>query len=111
MLREVWQEAELEEALTAAIAVVFKHSPYCGASRWAREEVVDFAESHPDTPVFQIDVITARELSQNLARRLGIPHQSPQVIVLRSGEPIWNDSHSRVQKEALELAIQKVSGT
>ncbi len=109
MLREVWKEADLDEILEAAVAVVFKHSPYCGTSRWAREEVLEFVESHPDTPVFQIDVITARELSQDLARRLNIPHQSPQAIVLRSGEPVWNDSHSRVQKEALERAVGKAS--
>ncbi len=106
-MREIESASELDAAFQADIAIIYKHSPICGASRWAREEVLEFAEAHPEIPVYQIDVIDARPLSQEVEARLNIPHQSPQAIVLRAGRPAWSDSHSGVRKAALELAVDQ----
>ncbi len=106
MLREIDSITELDEVFGADIAVLYKHSPFCGASRWARDEVLEFVQSHPGTPVFEVNVVRQRQLSQEIARRVGIRHQSPQVIVLRSGVPAWDTSHSGITSGALARAIE-----
>ncbi|HSG81318.1 MAG TPA: bacillithiol system redox-active protein YtxJ [Gemmatimonadota bacterium] len=102
--------AELDEVFQADIAIIYKHSPLCGASRWAQDEVMEFAAAHPDIPVFQIDVVNSRPLSREVAARLNIRHQSPQAIVLRAGRPAWSDSHSGIRKPALERAVDETRG-
>jgi bacillithiol system protein YtxJ len=105
MLQEIESQAELHELLDQELVVVFKHSPLCGSSSWARREILQFAEKHPETPVLQIDVVAHRDLSQEVARRLDVVHQSPQAIVVRAGTAVWSDSHSGVRSDALERAV------
>lgn len=88
------------------LAVLYKHSPICGISAGAIEEVRTFAEDHPDVPVYVVDVLGQRSLSQQLERQLGIEHESPQVIVLRNGKPKWHRSGSRIRLDALEYAVE-----
>ena len=58
-----------------------------------------FVETHPAVPVFLVDVIAERDLSRRLAQELGVGHESPQVILLREGQPCWNGSHFEVTAE------------
>jgi len=60
---------------------------------------------HPAVPVYLVDVLDQRPLSQALAARLGIRHESPQAIVLQSGTPVWHDSHFAVTADALAAAL------
>ncbi len=101
-------ETEFDDALTAPVAVLYKHSTKCGLSARAFDEIVDFARSHPATPVYLVDVIHDRPLAQRIAERLNIRHQSPQAIVLRRGEPQWHTSHSGVKSEAIAQQITEV---
>ncbi|MBI4420335.1 MAG: bacillithiol system redox-active protein YtxJ [Gemmatimonadetes bacterium] len=94
-------DAALEQALEAELAVIYKHSPICGSSHLAVRQVRAFAENHPEVPVYVVDVIAQRELSRRIAQQVGVGHESPQVIVLRQGATRWNGSHFEVTAEAL----------
>lgn len=87
------------------LAVVYKHSPICIVAAGAIVEVEAFAKDNPDVPVFMVDVLGQRSLSQQLARQLSVPHESPQVIVVREGKAAWHQSGSRVRLNAIERAV------
>jgi len=89
------------------LLLLFKHSPLCGASGVSHDRVTDFADAHPDLPIFLIDVIAQRELSGRIAAALGVGHESPQVILIRDGQPVWNRSHFRITRDALETAVAR----
>ena len=97
--------AGLNEVLGADSAVLYKHSPTCGASLLAFKEVRRFAAGHPAMPVYMIDVIEGADLAAQAAERLGVTHESPQVIVLDHGTPVWNASHRRVTAAALAKQV------
>ena len=84
------------------MAVIYKHSPACGLSSMAAGEIRRFMEANPSVPVYLVDVLRDRALSVEVERRFGIRHESPQVIVVRAGEPSWNASHRGVVASALE---------
>lgn len=88
------------------LAVLYKHSPACIISAGAYQEVRTFADDHPDVPVYMVDVLGQRSLSQQLERQLGIDHESPQVIVLRNGKPKWSRSGSRIRLDAISYAVE-----
>ncbi|MEE3181603.1 MAG: monothiol bacilliredoxin BrxC family protein, partial [Planctomycetota bacterium] len=49
-------------------------------------------------------VVEDRPVSLELAERLGVLHQSPQAILVRDGQAVWNDSHEGVTSAALKDA-------
>ena len=98
-------EEALDEVLRLPQALLYKHSTRCGTSVRAILEVERFARGKADVPVFGIDVIRQRSISDLAAQRLGIGHESPQVILLRDGYAIWHTSHFRVTAAALSAAI------
>jgi bacillithiol system protein YtxJ len=67
----------------------------------ALDEVEGFLCQQPDLPAFTVDVRAQRPLSQLIAARTGVQHESPQIILLRRGVPIWNASHDDIITDAL----------
>ena len=56
---------------------------------------------------YYVDVIRARDLSNTIADKLGVTHQSPQLIYVRDGEAAWNGSHHEIQKSSIDDALEK----
>ena len=108
-IRFVETEDALDEATSLPVALLYKHSTRCGTSLRALREVERFACAEPDVPVFGIDVIRHRDVSDRAAERLDVTHQSPQVVLVRSGRPVWNASHSRITAAALAEAIRQLA--
>jgi bacillithiol system protein YtxJ len=94
-------ETEFEQALACDRAFLFKHSTMCGTSTRAYRQVSSFEEVDGSIPVFLIDVIGERNLARAIADRLGIRHQSPQIILLTGGKPVWHASHGAVTAEIM----------
>lgn len=91
-------------------AVLYKHSPRCIVCRRAIGEVEALARSRPELPVYVLDVLEQRGLSDRVARKLGVSHESPQVLVLRGGRATWSASHGGVDERAIERAIEEAIG-
>lgn len=82
---------------------IFKHSLTCSISSRAWTEFRRFAETRPADAVFiLIEVQNARLLSNAVAERTGVRHQSPQAILLRNAAAAWHASHSSIHLAALE---------
>ena len=58
---------------------IFKHSTRCSVSRMALKQFEnEFDSSDKVTPYF-LDLIAYREVSNEIANRFGVQHQSPQL--------------------------------
>ena len=84
--------------------VIFKHSPSCGTSAMAYDELTDLLEGDGGE-VYLLNVLSSRALSQAVAARLGVRHESPQVLVLKDGLVRWSGSHYRVTADAVRKAL------
>jgi bacillithiol system protein YtxJ len=98
-------QAWLDALPADGLAFLFKHSPICGTSALAHEEVERFEAANPETPVYRVDVIGQRPLSQDFAAALGVGHASPQIILLRGARPLWNISHWRIRQDVMEAEL------
>jgi len=87
--------------------VIFKNSGRCGISAHAYQSYRDLvaARAVPDALFTVIEVPEARGVSDELAARTGIRHETPQIIALRNGAAIWFASHWDVSPEALQRAL------
>lgn len=100
-----WLESLPPDHLT----LLYKHSPACGISYDAADEVAEFDRGQTAVTVYRLDVIRQRPLSQDLARELAVPHHSPQVILLRGRIPVWHTSHQRIRASELAARIRASS--
>ena len=82
--------------------VIFKHSLTCPISASAFRQMKDY-----EGEIALVEVQRARELSNEIENRLGVRHESPQVIVLRNGQVVWDASHFKVTADAVADAVSK----
>lgn len=104
--RPIVDGAGLEDACAEETAVIYKHSPRCGASLAALYQLRRFMEAEPAVPVYTIDVVAGRAMAREVEQRLGVRHESPQAIVLKAGAPVWDASHRGVTAAALAHALR-----
>jgi bacillithiol system protein YtxJ len=98
-------EALLEASSQRPIAI-FKHSRSCGTSAQAHEELEAFLLNDGcDADVHLVDVLMNRQLSQAIAARFHVRHESPQLLVVRNGQVRWHGSHFRVTAENVRTAL------
>ena len=81
--------------------VIFKHSLTCPISAAAYQEMLGF-----DGDVALLEVQRSRALSREVEDRLGVAHESPQVIILKNGQVVWNASHFNITAAAVRDAIR-----
>ena len=96
---------ELTERSKERPMVIFKHSLTCPISAAAYQQMEQF-----DGEVALVEVQRARALSTEIESRLGVAHESPQVIVLSKGQVAWNASHFRITTEAVADAVRNAVG-
>ena len=101
-MRNLAEEGVLDEVMQAELAVIYKHSPVCPVSWGAQREVTRFIKQNSDTPVYIVNVVQDRSLSRQLADDLGVRHESPQAILMQSGEATKHASHREITAQLLE---------
>ena len=94
---------ELADRSREAPVVIFKHSLTCPISAAAYNQMCEFAGE-----VLLIEIQRARELSREVENRLGVRHESPQVIVLHKGQVAWNASHFDITVDAVINAVREL---
>ncbi len=104
-MKRIRNQQELDEVFNQARAVLLKHSPKCPNSRAAYREMEGFVEAHPDVPVYWIDVLEDRPVSDFLAEKTGIRHESPQAVLWQDGKVSWHGSHWRVTRKTVERQL------
>ncbi|TLS39082.1 bacillithiol system redox-active protein YtxJ [Pseudalkalibacillus caeni] len=95
---------ELENLLdTNKMFFFLKNSLTCPISSSAYEEFLKYEADH-DGDFYYLNVQEAREFSNSIAEKYGIKHESPQVLLFKDNEVVWNDSHWGVTYSALSDA-------
>jgi bacillithiol system protein YtxJ len=83
--------------------VVFNHDPYCPISLGAYKEMMTLPHD-----IAMVNVSRDTQVTRHIAKRSGVTHESPQVIVLHNGAAIWSASHFAITRHAVEEALQQV---
>ena len=84
--------------------VIFKHSTRCSISSvaWKRVQKKD---SETGIDFYFLDLVAYRNLSNKIAEIFKVHHESPQVLVIKDGQCIFDESHLSISiDEILEQA-------
>jgi bacillithiol system protein YtxJ len=104
-LTDLGQLNEIIAASNEKPVAIFKHSTRCSVSRMALKQFEnEFNSSDKVTPYF-LDLIAHRDISNEIANRFGVTHQSPQLILIKEGKAVYNVSHSDIDAEELGTKV------
>jgi bacillithiol system protein YtxJ len=75
--------------------VIFKHSTRCSISAVALQRLQKTSQPS-DIDFYFLDLIANRDLSNKVASVFQVHHESPQVLVIRDGMCIYDESHMSI---------------
>lgn len=110
-----WNRLERPEQLKEIITesadnniLIFKHSTRCNISRstldrlernWKDAEV-------PNVKPYFLDLLSYRDISNTLAEQFQVEHQSPQVLIIRHGKAIYDNSHYGIDFQEIREKVK-----
>lgn len=102
-LDKMEQFDEIVEISQTKSVVLFKHSTRCSISRMALKQF-DAEFNYPEEKIdwYLLDLLNHRDLSNEIASRYNVMHQSPQIVVIRNGKAVFNASHDSISAEDLK---------
>ena len=102
-LDKMEQFDEIDEISQTKLVVIFKHSNRCSISRMVLKQFnAEFNYLVEKIDWYLLDLLNYRELSNEIAHRYNVIHQSPQIIVIQNGKAIFNASHDSISAEDLK---------
>ncbi|WP_309613019.1 bacillithiol system redox-active protein YtxJ [Flavobacterium sp.] len=104
-LTDLGQLNEIIAESTVKPVLVFKHSTRCGVSRMVLKQFENEFDLHEKITPYFLDLLEHRDVSNEIASRFGVFHQSPQLIVIKDGKALFNDSHGSIDAGKLEQFI------
>lgn len=97
---------QLDEIVTISHqkpVVIFKHSTRCSISRFALKQFEREFDFEADS--YFLDLLEHRDISNEIATRFNVFHQSPQLLLIKEGKSIYNVSHDSIDASALKSKI------
>ncbi|MCW3463877.1 bacillithiol system redox-active protein YtxJ [Chitinophaga nivalis] len=95
------QLTEINEASAHQPIVIFKHSTRCSISSMAKSRL-ERAVAPTGLTFYYLDLIAHRDVSNKIADTWRIPHESPQVLLIRNGVCVYDESHNGIRMEEIE---------
>lgn len=105
-LSSTQQLAELKERSKARPQIIFKHSTRCSVSTMAKSRLE--RNDQPETGDFYfLDLLRYRSLSNQISLDFAVPHESPQVLLIKNMECVYDESHSGIRMDEIseQLAL------
>ena len=85
--------------------VIFKHSTRCIVSRTALKQFENEYDLGNSVDAYFLDLLEHRDISNEIASRFGVYHQSPQLLLIKEGKSVYDVSHSAIDAGELRRKI------
>lgn len=106
-----WKEFTSEEGLeeikqrsTEKPQVIFKHSTRCSISTMAKSRL-ERATAPQGIDFNYLDLIAHRSTSSKIAELFDVEHASPQVLIIKDGACIYDESHNAINMDEIVEAV------
>lgn len=97
-LTEEAQLKEITQKSSTKPQVIFKHSTRCSISGVALQRLQKGAQPE-DVDFYFLDLIAYRSLSNMVAQSFKVQHESPQVLIIKNGECVYDESHLSISMD------------
>ena len=88
--------------------IIFKHNTTCPISKSVKRKLEEDGGVIPaDTPAYILDLISHRDISDAIAATFEVEHESPQLLVVKKGKCVYNQSLYDISPEETAQAIEE----
>jgi bacillithiol system protein YtxJ len=109
-----WNHLEAISHLDSAIersydgyVLLFKHSTTCSISHMAKMRLESkwSDETNEIITPYYLDLKVHRDISNHISEKFSVHHESPQVLLIKDGECIYDASHMDISVEELKESV------
>ena len=104
-LEDLGQLNEIQETSFAKPVIIFKHSTTCSISRMALKNFEREYNLNEKVNAYYLDLLNFRPISNEIATRFNVIHQSPQLLLIKDGNSVYNVSHENIDATTLKAEI------
>ncbi|WP_310594605.1 bacillithiol system redox-active protein YtxJ [Flavobacterium sp.] len=101
-LTDLGQLNEIMDLSHEQPVAIFKHSTRCSISRMALKQFENEFDLEGSVTPYFLDLLNHRDISNEIATRFEVYHQSPQLLLIKEGKSIYDASHSDIDAEELK---------
>ncbi|MFY7839516.1 MAG: bacillithiol system redox-active protein YtxJ [Lacibacter sp.] len=95
---------ELEQLIhlsTQQPQIIFKHSTRCSISSVAKNRLEKAGA--PDNAGFHyLDLLNYRPISNAIAEKFAVEHESPQILIIKDGKCVYSESHMGIDMDEIK---------
>lgn len=92
IIHDEQQLQDIKELSNSRPQVIFKHSTRCSISSVAKSRL-DRSADPEGIDFYYLDLIRYREISNKIAQLFDVHHESPQILLIKNGECVYDESH------------------
>ncbi|HSI71440.1 MAG TPA: bacillithiol system redox-active protein YtxJ [Gillisia sp.] len=97
---------EIAEMSYETPVAILKHSTSCGISRMVlRQFEQEYNTKEGEIKLYFLDLLSYRSVSNRIASKFNVPHESPQLIIIKGGKVVYDASHSEVSANSLSQFV------
>lgn len=85
--------------------LIFKHSTRCSISSMALQRFEREWDATAQADIWYLDLLRYRDISNAIAARTGVSHQSPQAILVVKGISVYDASHSGISAQKVSERV------
>lgn len=101
-LTTIGQLDEIKITSNANPVLIFKHSTRCSISRMALKQFEKEYDLEPNISCYYLDLLNHRDVSNAVATQFNVYHQSPQLLVIKSGVCTFSSTHESISVESVK---------
>ena len=102
-------EKQLDEIIAASYQnpiAIYKHSTRCSVSVMAKRGLEQqWRLSDEELPLYYLDLLTYRPVSNRIAELFGVQHQSPQLLLIKDAQAMYHASHSDIDFDEMAARL------
>ncbi|GAB3924001.1 bacillithiol system redox-active protein YtxJ [Mucilaginibacter myungsuensis] len=88
-------------------SLIFKHSTRCSISMMAKRRFeLDWDKIPTEIPLYFLDLIKYRDISNKISQDFSVHHESPQLLLIKDGECILDQSHGEISVDDTLLMVE-----
>ena len=102
VLESIDQLKTIESESTEQPVLIYKHSTRCGISGMTMNRLErTWSDELNHIKTYYLDLISFREISNEIASRFGVYHESPQVLLIKDGRSVYDASHMDINVDSI----------
>ena len=103
-LNSLQQLDEIRQKSKDKPQVIFKHSTRCSVSSMAKNRL-ERKEFPSEADFYYLDLIANRTISSQIEDVFKVYHESPQILVIKNGECVYDESHSGINMDEIKEQV------